>query len=565
MTQKNDKQPVICSAKRTTTGDPPLQGKRAKDMVKKDDTSHLPPSAADKVTEQAPARVTEDQFRMMVEQVRESAMIMLDPEGYVLSWNAGAEQIKGYRAEEIIGKHFSVFYPKEEVKSGTPQRELEIAHQRGILDLQGWRLRKDGSRFWGAVTLTALRDGDGKLVGFVKMTRDVTEARSTEQALQKSRNMLERLFETAPDAVVVIDSNGLIRKVNQQSEVLFGYMREEMIGQRIEYLMPERYHKRHRQHRRSYFADPRARKMGIGLELYGRNQDGREIPVDIMLNPIETSEGTWAFAVVRDITQQKQSDAKISELNLALKSQVEQLAATNRELEAFSYSVSHDLRAPLRHIIGFVDLLNNKSTVALDEKSRHYLQVITDAAQKMGNLIDDLLAFSRMGRSEMMKTTVDFNQLVKDIVRDQAEEAKDREIEWKISPLPAVIGDSAMLRQVVFNLVANAIKFTRPRDRAVIEIGSLDQEDETHFYVRDNGVGFDAAYVNKLFGLFQRLHRPDEFEGTGVGLAIVQRIIMRHGGRVWAEGTLEGGATFWFTLSTAETPVTDSTEKEPLE
>jgi len=481
---------------------------------------------------------------------------MLDMQGHVISWNEGAEQIKGYRAEEIIGKSFAAFYPKDDVKAGIPQRELGVAASVGTMDLQGWRLRKDGSRFWAAATITALRDGEGKLIGFGKITRDITERRGTEEALLKSRNMLERLFETSPDAVVVVDGNGVIRKVNQQAEVLFGYMREELIGQRIESLMPERYHKRHRQHRRNYFADPRARKMGIGLELYGRNQDGREIPVDIMLNPIDTSEGTWAFAVIRDITQQKLSDAKILELNTALKTQVEQLAASNRELEAFSYSVSHDLRAPLRHIIGFVDLLNSKAMDALDEKSRHYLQVITDAAQKMGTLIDDLLAFSRMGRAEMMKKTVDFGALVRGIAKELAEEAKGRDIEWEIAPLPAVIGDSAMLRQLVYNLLANAIKFTRPRDLAKIEVGAIEQENETHFYVRDNGVGFEAAYMNKLFGLFQRLHRPDEFEGTGVGLAIVQRIAVRHGGRAWAEGTVDGGATFWFSLPKAENQVT---------
>jgi PAS domain S-box-containing protein len=516
-------------------------------------------SRATAPAEDQPRKIADEQYRQMVTQVKDYAIIMLDPQGHILSWNAGAEAIKGYRPEEIIGKHFSIFYPKEDVKSGAPQRELEIALSVGSRDLQGWRIRKDGSRFWAAVTITALFDQEGKHVGFVKIIRDATERRGLEEALLKSRNMLERLFETAPDAVVVIDGNGLIRKVNQQTEALFGYMREELIGRRVEHLMPERFHNRHRQHRRGYFADPRARKMGIGLELYGLSQDGREIPVDIMLTPIETSEGTWAFAAIRDITQRKQSDAKIQELNLALKTQVDQLASSNRELEAFSYSVSHDLRAPLRHIIGFVDLLNAKGTSTLDEKSRHYLEVISEAAKKMGHLIDDLLAFSRMGRTEMMKTKVDFGLLVREIVKEQTEDAKGREIEWKIEPLPTVVGDSAMLRQVMVNLIANALKFTRPRTPAKIEIGHLELDDESHFFVRDNGVGFDPAYVNKLFGLFQRLHGTDEFEGTGVGLAIVQRIIMRHGGKVWAEGSLEGGATFWFSLPQAE-----RREEEPV-
>ena len=500
--------------------------------------------------------MSDEQFRLMVEQVKEYAVFMLGPQGHVLSWNAGAEQIKGYRAEEIIGKHFSVFYTKEDVKWGVPQRELDIASAAGSMDVMGWRLRKDGSRFWAAITISALHDGEGNVIGFSKITRDITERRDTEEALLKRSSMFERLFETAPDAVVVVDPNGLIRRVNQQAEMLFGFMREELIGHRIEQLIPERYHRRHRQHRRNYFLDPRARKMGIGLELYGRNQDGREIPVDIMLTPIETSEGIWAVAAIRDMTRQKHNEGKIAELNAALKSQVEQLALSNRELEAFSYSVSHDLRAPLRHVIGFVDLLNAKNTEALDDKSRHYLQVISEAAQKMGNLIDDLLAFSRMGRSEMMKATVDFNPVVTEIVKELSEEANGREIEWHVAPLPSVLGDSAMLRQVMMNLIANALKFTRPRSPAKITIGAVDEETETRFYVRDNGVGFDEAYINKLFGLFQRLHAAEEFEGTGVGLAIVQRIVMRHGGRVWAEGTVEGGATFWFSLPKAETRVT---------
>jgi len=499
-------------------------------------------------SDQDGAPVTSGQLRLMVEQVKDYAIFMLDPQGRITTWNIGAERLKGYRAAEIIGKHFSIFYTKEDLQAEMPKRELEIARTAGSVTQEGWRLRRDGSRFWASVTTTALHDSSGALAGFGKITRDTTERRSADEAMMKSRNMYERLFESAPDSVVVIDSHGVIRKVNQQAEALFGYMREEMIGKRVEMLMPERYQKRHRVHRRNYFADPRARKMGIGLELYGRSRDGREIPVDIMLNPMETSEGVWAFAVIRDITLQKQSDAKIAELNDALRRQVDALAATNRELEAFSYSVSHDLRAPLRHIIGFVDLLNSRDLDALDEKSMHYLEVITQSAQRMGDLIDDLLSFSRMGRADMMRTRVDFGQLVQDIVKELSEDTKDREIQWEIASLPAVEGDAAMLRQVMVNLITNAIKFTRPRPVAKIEIGALDQPDETLLYVKDNGVGFDIKYASKLFSLFQRLHSAEEFEGTGVGLANVQRIILRHGGRVWAEGSLDGGATFWFSL-----------------
>ncbi|HEY7745578.1 MAG TPA: ATP-binding protein [Desulfuromonadales bacterium] len=245
----------------------------------------------------------------------------------------------------------------------------------------------------------------------------------------------------------------------------------------------------------------------------------------------------------------RRAERKISELNDELNHHVRQVEAANKELEAFSYSVSHDLRAPLRHVTGFVELLNKRDLSALDEKSRHYLQVISEAAEKMGALIDDLLAFSRMGRAEMMKTRVDVDRMVKEIIAELEAETEGREIAWEIAPLPLVEADPAMLRLVLVNLIANALKFTRSRSRARIEIGAdCDQPEETIFFVRDNGVGFDPKYVDKLFGLFQRLHSTEEFAGTGVGLANVRRIIHRHGGRTWAEGTVNGGATLWFSV-----------------
>jgi signal transduction histidine kinase len=257
-----------------------------------------------------------------------------------------------------------------------------------------------------------------------------------------------------------------------------------------------------------------------------------------------------AFA---EALNRRRAEKKIEELNQELQLHLRQLEDANKELEAFSYSVSHDLRAPLRHITGFVELLNKRDAAVLDEKSRHYLQVISESAQKMGVLIDDLLSFSRMGRAEMMRTKVDMSRIVEEIIAQVTEETKGREIAWEVAPLPVVEGDAAMLRLVMMNYIVNALKFTRPIPEARIGIGAVtDRPDETLFYVRDNGVGFDSKYVNKLFGLFQRLHGTEEFEGTGVGLANVRRIIHRHGGRTWAEGEVGGGATFWFSLPKTE-------------
>lgn len=257
--------------------------------------------------------------------------------------------------------------------------------------------------------------------------------------------------------------------------------------------------------------------------------------------------GLWRIRQLQ-LLQEKQNISKIMDLNASLEDQVEQLTAANKELAEISYTISHDLRAPLRHVIGFAEMLNEQNLTSLDQKSRHYLEVITHSAHKMADLVDGLLVFSQLGRTELVKTRIDLDQMVGDVVKELAREAKGREIEWNKAPLPAVVGDANLLRLVIFNLIANAVKFTQTRSLAKIEIGALDEADEIIIYVRDNGAGFDGSYVNKLFGIFQRLHGAEEFEGAGVGLASVQRIIVRHGGRVWAEGAVDVGATFWFSL-----------------
>jgi PAS domain S-box-containing protein len=358
---------------------------------------------------------------------------------------------------------------------------------------------------------------------------------------QEDQTIFERLFEFSPDAIVVVDSDGRIRRINAQVEAMFGYARAELLGAQIDLLLPERFRDRHVVQRSRFQADPHVRPMGEVPTLLGRRKDGTEFPVDITLSPVHTKEGSFVLGVVRDVTESRRAEQALSERNL-------QLEAANRELESFSYSVSHDLRAPLRAIDGFSSIVLRDHAAALPAEGRRHLGLVREGAQQMARLIDDLLAFAKTARQPIAKRTVSLKELVTRCLEEFRAEISERKAEVAVGNLPDCQADPALLKQALVNLLGNAVKYTRKRAGAKIEVGYRSENGEQAIYVKDNGVGFDMKYAGKLFGVFQRLHHKDEFEGTGVGLAIVQRVVHRHGGRVWAEAESGKGATFYFTL-----------------
>jgi PAS domain S-box-containing protein len=346
------------------------------------------------------------------------------------------------------------------------------------------------------------------------------------------------LLEAAPDAMVVVGPDGTILLVNAQTERLFGYMRQDLIGRPIEILVPERLRAEHRGHRDAYAANPRVRAMGSGLELFGRRKNGTHVPVEISLSPVTTEKGRVIAAAIRDISERKRMDAA--------------LKVANTELEAFSYSVAHDLRAPLRGMSGFAHMLLDTYRDKLDAEGQDWLQEIVLNAGRMGDLIDGLLSLGRVTRGELKREAVSLSDVARKVAFRLASEFPDRAVEFSVEGDFHADVDPRLARALFDNLVGNAWKFTSKRAGARIEFGATDDDGDPAFFVRDNGAGFDMAYAAKLFAPFQRLHSNSEFPGTGIGLATAQRIVQRHGGRIWAEGAVNVGATFYFTLPAAD-------------
>ena len=619
--------------------------------------------------------VSEEHFRMLVEGVKDYAIFMLDADGSIATWNAGAEWIIGYTAGEIIGRRYECTFRPEDLGSGQVRAMLQAAAEQGRAEQEGWRMRKGGTRFWASTSVTALRNAQGGLRGYAAVTRDITGRKANEEALARLAAIIqgsadaivsktlegiitswnpgaEKIFgyteaeavgqpmmlvipperseeeagilaaiargervthfeterltkdgrrvgvsmslspikdkagcvsgaasiirditpqkqaqerlhhsearhtaivEAALDAIISLDCQGLIQEWNAAAERMFGYPRAAAIGQKMDMLIiPQSLMETYREGLAQYLILGAGSLIGRPVELTARRATGAEFAVELGLTPIPESSPPQYTAIIRDVSARKEAEAEIRRLNSELEQRVRdrtaELEAANQELESFSYSVSHDLRAPLRHIAGFVEMLQARSGPVPDEEGGRLIQSIAAATDRMTRLIDALLAFSRLGRADLRKTRLSLDALIRGAQLELRNETKGRNIEWAGGPLPEVEGDAVLLQQVMINLLSNALKYTRPRAVARIEIGAQTERDETICFVRDNGVGFDTRYVDKLFGVFQRLHRASEFEGTGIGLASARLIIHRHGGRIWAESSVEAGAVFYFSL-----------------
>ena len=379
--------------------------------------------------------------------------------------------------------------------------------------------------------------------------RDITQRKQAETALRESEDRYRQLFELESDAIFLIDNEtGRILEANSAASELYGYSHDELLTKKNSDLSAEP-----EDTQRVTQTTPPAADQIVAVPLrFHRKKDGTVFAVEITGRFFMRQGQSVHIAAIRNVTERRQAEEEIRQLNAELEQRVvertAQLAAANKELEAFSYSVSHDLRGPLRAIDGYTGILAEDYEPALDAEGKQMCARIRYQTQRMGQLIDDLLAFSRLSRAEMYMSIINMEMLVSSVFDELVTPERQEHIDFRLNPLPPAPGDPALIRQVWINLLSNAAKFSANRERAVIEVSGREEAGEFIYSVRDNGAGFDMRYADKLFGVFQRLHSEKEFEGTGVGLAIIQRIIHRHGGRIWAESEVAQGATFFFTL-----------------
>jgi PAS domain S-box-containing protein len=476
----------------------------------------------------------------------DDAVIGKDLSGMVTSWNAAAERIFGFAEQEMIGQSILRLIPSERHRE---EESILSSIRRGqsVRHFDTERLRKDGSVVPLSVTVSAIRDAKGRIVGASKVARDITGRIQAEAALKASEGRYRTLFERAPIGIVIADTASYYIDANQCLCDMLGYTRDELIGLHASDIVAER----EIEHVAPALETIKA-TSDYQREWIMRRKDGTEFEAEVIATTMP--DGTL-LGMIRDITERKLVERKIGSLNAELEERVaartRELEEANRELEAFSYSVSHDLRAPLRAVDGFSHAVLEDFAPILPAEGKRHLQIIRDSAKRMGELIDDLLAFSRLSRQQVAKRAVNTEKLVRDAVAEAQSQAEKNGARISIGSLPSCEGDPALLKQVWVNLISNALKYSSKRGSPEVEIGSVEQDGGQVFFVRDNGCGFDMRYAGKLFGVFQRLHRLEEYEGTGVGLAIVQRVVHRHGGRVWAEAAVDRGATFYFTLKGA--------------
>jgi PAS domain S-box-containing protein len=520
---------------------------------------------------------SEERYHKMVSEVQDYAIILLDTDGKILDWNKGAEKLKGYTAKEIVGKSFRLFYTKEDKDSNLPESLLKKAVDLGSVNHEGWRIRKGGQRFWGNVAITALHDDDGNIIGFSKVTRDLTDkkiaddhlnnyAEELKQKIEALRKSEERYFKMISEiqdyAIILLDKKGIIENWNIGAQYIKGYTAVEAVGQSFKIFYTK-------EDRESGLPDKllsMAFKTGKAThEGWRVRKDGTKFWGSIVITALhDSSRKVIGFSkVTRDLTEKKHAEDLIQSTAAQLELKNKALERLNAELTSFTYVASHDLKEPLRKIQAFSSMIERMEN--MPDKGKEFLEKIKNSAMRMQMLMEDLLSYSLISNDDSSIATIDLNEILKSVKGDLEIVIQEKNAVIKSNKLPVISGVSFQFHQLFLNLLSNSLKFSKPDVSPIIKISSrtiegpdipdkisIGKSKYYHISIADNGIGFESQYATKIFGAFQRLHAKSAFSGTGIGLAIVKKIIENHNGIIVAEGVPDVGATFHLYLPVAK-------------
>jgi PAS domain S-box-containing protein len=486
-------------------------------------------------------------YYKMIEEIEDYAIILLDKNGFIRNWNKGAEKIKLYTEDEVLGKHFSIFYLREDIDNNLPQKLLNEAAKNGRAMHEGWRKRKDGTRFWGSITITAIHDESRNVIGFSKVTRDLTDKKKTEDALKASEERYHRMIAEVQDyAIILLDENGYIRNWNTGAEKIKGYKSKEIIGKHFSIFYPEEDLKNNLAGKLLQ----RAREEGKAVhEGWRVRKDGSRFWGTIVITALHGRDNNIiGFSkVTRDLTEKKMAEEK-------LLAYTHELEVQNSELEQFAYVASHDLQEPLRKIQTFTELI--RTNYHNEEFVRRYFNKLDASAERMVLLVKSLLDYSRLSKQKPEKSKVNLNTVLAETKQDLELLIEETKAIITSETLPTVTGNRTQLGQLFFNLLGNSLKFSRSNPLIEISVKTVTKHEivdapvllmkERYFEInfKDNGIGFEQQYAKVIFSLFQRLHGKHEYSGTGIGLALCKKIVENHDGFIQARGEPDKGATF---------------------
>ena len=491
-----------------------------------------------------------DVFRLLVDSVTDYAIFVLDPAGIICSWNSGAERLQGYKAHEIIGKHFSIFYPEPDAAVDKPHFELRVAAEKGRFEAEGWRLRSDGTRFRANVVITRILSGDGRLLGFGTIIRDLTERRRTEQ---KYRLLIEQVMDYA---IFSMDPHGYIQSWNLGAERLKGYSADEIIGQHFSRFYGQEDRERGLP---QHVLDTAAATGHFEGEGWRYRKDGSKFWASIVVTALRDEEANlYGFSkLTRDMTERKMLLDQLRQHSEELELRVREREQSNAELEAFSYSVSHDLRAPLRAIAGFAGALNEDYGPKLDDTARDFLQEIISASARMNSQVQDLLDYGRIGRVNMPLQPVNVAATVRAALKQTGEE-RNPAVTIEVPQDTYVSAYPQVLAQVLSNLISNALKFCRENSAPEVRVWIENRGAMIRISIKDNGIGIAPQHLERIWNVFERLHDRSTYPGSGIGLAIVKRAVNRMQGNYGVDSELGMGSTFWLELPGACKPVEET-------